>query len=83
MKDKSVLSKVGYILSSVRIWVIFLLVKSIDQKFLKIWECVWAIYLFCKYLVFFVCVCVCVCVCVVCNEKKELFYVKKRRFPLM
>ena len=40
MKDKSVLSKVGYILSIVKIWVIFLLVKSIDQKFLKIWECV-------------------------------------------
>ena len=36
MKDKSVLSKVGYILLRVKIWVIFLLVKSIDQKFLKI-----------------------------------------------
>ena len=38
MKDKSVLSKVGYILLRVKIWVIFLLVKSIDQKFLKFWE---------------------------------------------
>ena len=38
MKDKSVLSKVGYILLRVEIWVIFLLVKSIDQKFLKFWE---------------------------------------------